>query len=128
RKQTSGTTGEPLVFGFEPDSEHWRRAVRLRGYEWAGYRPGDRALHFWGGLLPTEPPWATRIKIALDRRMHRDIYIPCAVMNDARLRDVVRVIETVQPHVFICYAQAGAELARFVNRKGLRSWPTIPVI
>jgi phenylacetate-CoA ligase len=128
RKQTSGTTGEPLLFGFEPDSEHWRRAIKLRGYEWAGYRPGDRALHFWGAPEPTEPPWTTRIKIALDRRMHRDIFIPCAVMSDERLRDVVRVIERVKPQVLVCYAQAGAELARYITRNGLRSWPTIPVL
>ncbi|HEX8110614.1 MAG TPA: hypothetical protein VF516_22940 [Kofleriaceae bacterium] len=128
RKQTSGTTGEPLLFAFEPNSEHWRRAVKLRGYEWAGYRPGDRALHFWGAPHPSEPPWSTRIKIALDRKMNRDIYIPCAVMSEDRLRDVVRVIERVKPQVLVCYAQAGAELARYIHRNGLRSWQTIPVI
>src|SRR5262245_6769996 len=57
RKQTSGSTGEPLLFGFEPDSEHWRRAVRYRGYGWAGYQPGDRSLHFWGAPMPTPAPW-----------------------------------------------------------------------
>lgn len=128
RKQTSGTTGEPLVFGFEPDSEHWRRAVKYRGYAWAGYRPGDRALHFWGAPEPTPPSWKTRAKIALDRRMHRDVYVQCAVMNDEHLREVVRVIESEQPQVIVCYAQAGAELARYVTRNALRSWPTIPVI
>jgi phenylacetate-coenzyme A ligase PaaK-like adenylate-forming protein/N-dimethylarginine dimethylaminohydrolase len=128
RKQTSGTTGEPLLFGFEPDSEHWRQAIKLRGYEWAGYRPGDRALHFWGAPLPTPPPWKTRAKMALDRRLHRDVYISCAVMSEERLRDVVKAIEKIQPHVLICYAQAGAELARYINRNSLRSWRTIPVI
>jgi phenylacetate-CoA ligase len=127
-KQTSGTTGEPLVFGFEPDSEHWRRAVKYRGYAWAGYRPGHRALHFWGAPEPTPPTWARRLKIELDRRMHRDIYRHCAVMTDEALHDVVRVIEHEQPHVIVCYAQAGAELARYINRNGLRTWRTIPVI
>ena len=30
--------------------------------------------------------------------------------------------------MIVCYAQAGAELARYINRNGLRAWPTIPVI
>lgn len=128
RKQTSGTTGEPLLFGFEPDSEHWRRAVRYRGYEWAGYRPGDRALHFWGGPLPTEPPWRTRAKIALDHRLHREHYIPCAVMTEDHLDAVVAAIRDLRPKVLVCYSQAGAELARYIHHKGLRTWPEIPTI
>jgi phenylacetate-CoA ligase len=127
-KQTSGTTGEPLVFRYEPDSEHWRRAVKYRGYAWAGYRPGDRALHFWGAPEPTPATWKRRLKVALDRRMHRDTYVHCAVMSDEHLREVVRVIEHEAPQVIVCYAQAGAELARYVLRNGLRTWPTIPVL
>jgi phenylacetate-CoA ligase len=128
RKQTSGTTGEPLLFGYEQDSEDWRRAVTIRGYEWAGRRPGDRAFHFWGAPLPNEPPWRTRAKIAIDHRMHRNLYFQCAVMSDRRLREAVRAIERFQPHVLVCYAQAGAELARYINRNGLRTWQTMPVI
>lgn len=128
RKQTSGTTGEPLLFGFEPDSEHWRRAVRLRGYEWAGYRPGARALHFWGAPLPTPPPLASRLKVALDHRMRREQFVPCAVMSDAHLDEVISLLRRRPPEILVCYAQAGAELARYVNRKGLRAWAAIPTI
>lgn len=128
RKQTSGTTGEPLRFGFERESENWRRAVKYRGYEWAGYRPGDRALHFWGGPLPTQPPLGTRAKIALDRYMNRDHYVHCAVMTEEHLREVVHAVHRIQPQVIVTYAQAGGELARYILRNGLRSWGTIPVI
>ena len=128
RKQTSGTTGEPLLFGFEPDSENWRRAVKLRGYEWAGYRPGDRALHFWGAPLRVEPRLKVRAKIAFDRHMNRDTYMQCAVMTDEHLREVVGTIERIEPQVLVCYAQAGAELARYINRNRLRTWKTLPVI
>ncbi|NVB79601.1 MAG: hypothetical protein HOV81_14490 [Kofleriaceae bacterium] len=119
-KQTSGTTGEPLVFGFEPDSEHWRCAVKLRGYEWAGYRPGDKALYFWGARPPSEPAWPKQLKIALDRRVHREHHVPCDVMDEQRLRRALDVIGKVEPRVLVCYAQAGAELARYVNRTGHR--------
>jgi phenylacetate-CoA ligase len=128
RKQTSGTTGEPLLFGYEPDSEHWRQAVKLRGYEWAGYRPGDRVLYFWGAPLPRKPNAQTRAKVAVDRYLKRETYVPCAILGEDRLREVVHRIERLRPQVIVCYAQAGAELARFVNRNDLRTWSTIPVI
>jgi phenylacetate-CoA ligase len=127
-RQTSGTTGEPLMFGFELDSEHWRHALRLRAYEWAGFRPGDKAIHFWGARYPTPPPWRTRAKQALDRRMHREHHVPCDVMSEEKLAETVRLIRDVQPQVLVCYAQAGAELARYINRNDLRTWTSLPVI
>jgi phenylacetate-CoA ligase len=127
-RQTSGTTGEPLLFGFELDSEHWRHALRLRAYQWAGFRPGDKAIHFWGARLPTPPPWRTRAKVALDRRLHREHHVPCDVMNEERLAETVQLIREVEPQVLICYAQAGAELARYINRNDLRTWTSLPVI
>jgi len=128
RKQTSGTTGEPLLFGFEPDSEHWRRAVRYRGYEWAGYRPGDRALHFWGAPAPTEPPWPRRVKAAFDHMLHRAHYVPCAVMTPEHLDAAIAKIRAIEPTTLVCYSQAGAELARYIRRTGSRTWKTIPVV
>ena len=56
------------------------------------------------------------------RGLLRDLYIQCALMSDERLRETVHEIERFDPHVLVCYAQAGAELARYVNRNGLRSW------
>jgi phenylacetate-CoA ligase len=128
RKQTSGTTGEPLLFGYERDSEAWRRAVKLRAYEWAGYRPGDRAFYYSGAPFPKEPPWWQRAKVAVDQRMNRAVHFQCAVMSDERLREAVRQIERFQPNVLVCYAQAGAELARYINRNGLRTWQGMSVI
>ena len=48
KKSTSGTTGEPVVVKYNAESRHWRDATRWRGYGWAGYRIGMRALHYWG--------------------------------------------------------------------------------
>src|SRR4051812_24700436 len=64
-KATSGTTGAPLVFAYDRGSEYWRQAIKLRGYAWAGYQPGDRSLHFWGSPVVEPPPLARRAKATL---------------------------------------------------------------
>ncbi|MGH2899755.1 MAG: phenylacetate--CoA ligase family protein, partial [Solirubrobacteraceae bacterium] len=47
-KTTSGSSGEPVVVKYNAESRHWRDAIRWRGYGWAGYDIGMRALHYWG--------------------------------------------------------------------------------
>src|SRR6185369_1485260 len=68
RKSTSGTMGRPLVFGYERSSEHWRHAMKMRGYGWAGYRPGQSSLHYWGAGPPA-PPSAGAGKATLRRAL-----------------------------------------------------------
>ena len=128
RKSTSGTLGKPLVFGYDRESEYWRQAVKWRGYAWAGYRPGDRSLHFWGGLSWPPPPRKKKIKIAVDRALRRERYFDCTLRGEKELEDVVSVLRRERPQVLLCYTQAGVDLARFINERGLRDWDTIPVI
>ena len=116
RKQTSGTTGEPLLFGFEPDSEHWRHAVKLRGYEWAGYRPGDNACTSGARRCRRRHRGDAAQGRARSPRSIASIYIPCDVMSEERLARVVAADpRRRRPQVLVCYAQAGAELARYIN-------------
>ena len=127
RKATSGTMGTPLPFGYDAQSEYWRQAIRLRGYGWAGYRPGQRALHYWGAGAPNTKPWK-RAKIAADRALRRDRYVDCGRRGPEDLQRVVEIIAADKPDIIICYSQAGADLARFVVAGNLRRWDGIPVI
>jgi phenylacetate-CoA ligase len=120
RKETSGTSGQPFRFGYDAGSEHWRQAVKLRAYEWAGYRPGDRTLFFWG-VQGRHPRLRIRAKVALDRRARRETHVPCAVMDRETLSRAASEIVERRPRVLVCYAQAGAELARFMLRQGTRA-------
>jgi phenylacetate-CoA ligase len=127
RKTTGGTTGEPLAFGYEPDSEHWRLATKLRGYAWAGYRVGDSAIHYWG--FPSKRKDAPlRAKIRVDRWLRRERYFDATLRDEAYLARIVDAIRTGRPDVLVCYTQAAADLARFVLATGARDWDTIPVI
>ena len=127
-KSTSGTTGQPFVFGYEPDSEWWRQATKLRGYEWAKFRPGDTAFYLWGMPMTDTSSPARRLKIALDRRVRRETYASCSVLGEKDLRALVDALGRAQPSVLVCYTQAGAELARYVNRHGARRWRDMSVI
>jgi phenylacetate-CoA ligase len=127
-KATSGTTGVPLCFAYDTGSEYWRNAVKLRGYGWAGYQPGDRSLHFWGSPTVTRPPLAKRAKTQVDRLVRREHYVDCTDRSEERLAQLVRQIRELKPSVLVCYAQAGAALARYVNETNARAWGDIAVI
>ncbi|HVR63398.1 MAG TPA: hypothetical protein VMU50_15965 [Polyangia bacterium] len=127
RKATSGTLGTPLSFGYDAPSEYWRQAIRLRGYGWAGYRPGLRALHYWGAGPPNSTRWK-RAKVSADHALRRDRYVDCGRRGPEELQRVVELIAADKPDIIICYSQAGADLARFVVGGNLRRWDSIPVI
>jgi phenylacetate-CoA ligase len=127
RKSTSGTMGKPLVFGYEPASEHWRQAVKLRGYGWAGYRVGRRALHYWGAGRPGASHLA-RWKTTADHKLKRERYVDCTRRSRADLDAVAALVARERPEALLCYSQAGADLARHVLEGDLRRWGTIPVL
>lgn len=126
-KTTSGSTGQPLVVRFSAESRHWRDATRWRGFGWGGYTMGDKAMHLWG-VPAVAPSWYQRTKNAIDHKLRRDIYASCMVRDRDTLMQMVHTIRAERPKVLAGYGQALADLARFVNAEGLRSWDTIPVI
>ncbi len=129
RKMTSGTTGRPLEFAYDVGSEYWRQATKWRGYGWAGYRPGDRSLHFWGSIAAVQAqPFKKKAKAALDHLLRRDHYIDCADRSEEALASVVRQLRELRPEVIVCYARAGAALARHIVETKTRDWKDIAVI
>ncbi len=127
KKTTGGTTGEPLVIRYDTGSEYWRQAVRLRGFGWTGWRIGDPSLHYWGAYTKQRSA-ASVLKERIDRALKREHYVDCGPRGDQHKEEVIAAIRRIRPRAIFCYAQAGAELARHINRTGARSWGTIPVV
>jgi phenylacetate-CoA ligase len=127
KKATSGTTGAPLRFEYSRESECWRQAVKLRGYGWAGYRPGLPTLHFWAGLQEL-PPGARGLKVRVDRALKREIYIDSIPQDEEARRRALLVLRRQRPAVIVCYTQSCAQFARWVLDRGLRDWDDISVI
>ena len=45
---TSGSTGEPFSFLGETKHRDISTALTIRGYNWAGYQPGEPMISLWG--------------------------------------------------------------------------------
>ena len=126
-KQTSGTSGVPLRFEYSNDSETWRQAMRLRAYEWAGYRQGLPTLHYWG--TGTSVPRGLRAaKIRIDRSLRRESYVDCGRQDDDSMRALATRIEEVRPHAIVGYTHALAIFARWAIEHDARTWGDIAVI
>lgn len=126
-KSTSGTTGEPVVVKYNAESRYWRDASRWRGYGWAGYRIGMRAMHYWG-FGPAATSWVKRNKVAIDRAFKRDLYVDSTPRGDDALAQAVAQLRRFRPAVIVAYAAGAAALSRFVTARGLRDWDDIPVL
>jgi phenylacetate-CoA ligase len=127
-KTTSGSSGEPVVVKYSAESRHWRDAIRWRGYGWAGYDIGMRALHYWGFGPAGVSTWWKQKKVAVDRLVKRDFYVDCTPRGEDALLAAIAEIRRFKPHVMVAYASGAGALARFVNDRGLRTWDAFPVL
>jgi len=124
KKGTSGSTGTPLKFEYSISSEYWRQAVKLRGYGWAGFRPGLKAFYYWAKVSAAEPTWKTRA----DRWLRRETYVDSMLQDTASRRYALDLFRKTRPRVVVCYTQSCAQFARWILDEGLRDWDDVPVI
>jgi phenylacetate-CoA ligase len=122
--ETTSVADAPIGIRYSAESRSWRDAARWRGYGWAGYRVGMRALHYLGEPPPSSG-WLVR---ALDRAVRRDLHISCIVRSEYALAATADQLRAFAPEVIVAYAGGAAALARFVNQHGLRRWRDTPVI
>lgn len=127
KKGTSGSTGTPLKFEYSLESEAFRRAIKIRGYRWAGFREGLPVFHYWAQVYAPRPG-LHGLKIRLDRALRREVFVDSMRQNQATMLEAVRDFRRLRPHVVIGYTQAMAAWARFILERGLRDWDGLPVI
>src|SRR3954470_20941338 len=107
KKGTSGSTGKPLKFEYSRASECWRQAVKIRGYGWAGYRPGRRTFFYWAAVSAGIPS----LKIRLDRTLKRETFFDSMKQDEQAPGGGVALLRRSRPEIIICYTQACAQFA-----------------
>jgi phenylacetate-CoA ligase len=124
KKGTSGSTGTPLKFEYSMASECWRQAMKVRGYGWAGYRPGRKTFYYWAAVSAATPT----LKIRVDRALRRETFLDSMRQDEASRRFALDMLRKTRPEVIVCYTQSCAQFARWIVENGLRDWDDIPVI
>lgn len=106
-RRSSGSTGEPFVYYIDKDHYGWTVAGGLRGWTWAGWRPGDRwlRLQFRGRLS-----WRAR----LQDRLFNCLYMPIDRLDDRFLRRFVPRAIRFRPVLVRGYAGPTYVLARLL--------------
>jgi len=120
---TGGSTGRPLAFYYSDEKTEGMRAGMMRSYRWAGWRPGDRVLNFWGAQQDVKKH--DKPGDRLRRYAAAEQTFGAFDISETDLLNWARRVQSWKPTLLQGYASILAELALFVQRKHLRMPSTI---
>lgn len=109
--ETSGSTGEPMVFYRNEEWDSAGRAAQMRGYSWYGVNPWDRNGYLWGHLYGSKFEFKTRTLDGLVNRFRLFSYDKDSVLRFAsKLKNAV-YLEGYSSMIY--------EVAKVINENGL---------
>lgn len=111
KAQTSGTSGQSLVFQRDNEWDARNRAAILRGYSWYGVNPWDKNGYFWGYSIDKSKVLKIKILDFLQNRFRAFKYDGV---------EFERFITKLKKATFLeGYSSAIYQTAKIINKKGL---------
>jgi phenylacetate-CoA ligase len=126
-KATGGSSGEPLRFDLDTNSNDRRMAAWMRGYGWAGAGPGTRQFHLWGTALGDQPA-RKRLKLRLYDALYRRRVASCFQLTESTVPDYLARIRQYAPAVLVGYTNPLYFFARALRERGFRPPPVRSVV
>ncbi len=115
---TGGSTGVPVRFIQDRESDLWRVAVERLFDEWTGVPFGMRRVRLWGSERDLFAGRET-LKVRLYRWRRSEVSLNSFRMTPAQMRTYVERINTWCPSYILGYADSLHEFSRFLERSGL---------
>ncbi|MEP7359653.1 MAG: hypothetical protein ABI847_20540 [Anaerolineales bacterium] len=124
---TSGTTGSPFQYAFDPGYYVHNEAAAWVSDLAAGRRMGSRTVYIWGAPYNQTNYRGWR---GLSRRwLRNEFHFDSHVLWDTRLRDYHARLQQLSPAVLVGFASSITHLARYLERQGIRpGYPRAAVI
>lgn len=120
-KTTGGSSGVPLAFDIDAESNERRTAASYRGYAWAGAAPGTRQLYLWGTAVGGQT-LRRRLKDALYHQLHNRHMLSCFELTEDRTEHFLRRINAHRPQSIVAYTSAVYSLARCLEERKLEPY------
>lgn len=106
--ETSGSTGEPLVFYRNSEWDAGHRAAQLRGYSWYGVKPWELNGYFWGYSFSAKRKIVTKIFDKLLNRFRLFSY---------EKSDIEMFSKKLKKAIYLeGYSSMIYEVAKFINK------------
>lgn len=116
---SGGSTGEPVRFIQDRHYREMSVAVKILYDLWSGYAIGDRKVLLWGSerdlLRGKEDP-----KVQAGRWLRNEVALNAYRMTPSQMREYVETINSSAPVQILAYSGSIYELARFIEREGLK--------
>jgi phenylacetate-CoA ligase len=118
-KSTGGSSGEPLQFDLDLNSNDRRNAAWHRGYSWAGAAPGTRQFYLWGVNLRRQSQ-LRKWKENLHNRLYRKRVCSSFDLAERKIPTILRELNACRPDAIVAYTKPLYELSRYLDEHGIR--------
>jgi phenylacetate-CoA ligase len=126
-KATGGSSGEPLLFELDSNSNDRRMAATARGYAWAGAALGTKQFHLWGVPLGAMPEWK-KWKLRLYDALYRREVVSSFGLSDETVPQILARLQRCRPDVIVAYTNPLYFFARAIRERGLRPPPVRSIV
>jgi phenylacetate-CoA ligase len=120
-KSTGGSSGVPLQFDLNPDSNDRRNAASHRGYSWACADLGLKMLYIWGVPLQQRSSSA-RLKDRAYYWLYRRKIVNSFSMTEKNIPDVLAMHNRYKPDIIVAFTNPLYEFARALEGRGIRPY------
>lgn len=113
--RTGGSTGEPLTYYHDKETQAFNRACHYRGLSWADFNWGEPMVCLFGGTLGFGN---TNLKELIRGRLTNQYYFPAFEIKGENLDELLRFFKKVNPKAIIGYTSSIYQLSLLLKESG----------
>lgn len=114
---TGGSTGTPMVFKVDRDTQIAREASLMWANSLAGWRPGEKIAMLWGSGRDVQSA-SGRLRLAVRWWMENMRWYNAFDMGEDRMEKFHEDLSSFRPHLLVAYAGSVFTYARFLKERG----------